>query len=116
MTHIDMAGSTTYVDPDFDLKRCRGVSLRSARKACDMRLSADQGDPGFRPNTQNVKVFFNGVERTHVITADEERRTVVVCALDERGHVQIDWWSGEIRRETLYGDVRIEISEEGDRS
>jgi len=84
-----------------------------------MRLSTDIDDPGFTPHTQNVKVFLNGVERTGVITADEEKRLIIVHKRDENGRLMFRSagmaYGPEFERETLYGDVRIEIGGHGDR-
>lgn len=77
-----------------------------------MRLSIISDDPGYVGGPVNVKVFFNGVERSHVFTADEDKRLVVVAALDERGRMQATADREEVLKETLHGDVRIDMPEE----
>jgi len=74
-----------------------------------MRLSVDENDPGFRPHLYAIKVYFMGTERSHVITADEERRLIVAHQLDSKGHPRLNTDGTQVLRETLYGDVRIEI-------
>jgi hypothetical protein len=74
-----------------------------------MRISARRDDPGFAPwvNLARVRFWLAGVERTDVITADEERRWALCEARDERGHVIVD--GDAVRTVEFYGDVRIEL-------
>lgn len=77
-----------------------------------MRLSIDPNDPGYTKGLcGGIKVFLDGIERCNVVTADEEKRLIVVHPLDERGRLQLDREKGEVVRETLHGDVRIELNE-----
>lgn len=77
-----------------------------------MRLSVLKGDPGYCGSiAPQVKVFFNGYERRCVFTADEEQRMIVAAVLDERGAVRQNKAKDDIEKETLYGDVRIELPE-----
>lgn len=72
-----------------------------------MRVSVLKDDPGYDSRWRGVKVFFNGSERSHVFTADEEQRLIVAARLDERGRMQLTPTRDGVLRETLYGDVRI---------
>jgi hypothetical protein len=79
-----------------------------------MRLSVDKDDPGCVEGISctRVTVFFNGEEKRTVITADEEQGMIVCAVLDEMGRVQIDKAKGEAMKETLYGNVRIEVPDD----
>lgn len=73
-----------------------------------MRVSCDVDDEGYAPlAVRHCKVFLDGVERCHVITADEEKRMAILHVLDEHGRPKVD--RGEIKRETFYGNVRVEL-------
>lgn len=77
-----------------------------------MRLSTDPNDPAYTQGLcGGIKVFLDGIERCNVVTADEEKRLVVVHPLDERGHLKVDWPAGEVVKETLHGHVRIELTD-----
>lgn len=73
-----------------------------------MRVSVDKDDPGYSPLLIGCKVFYEGYERSHVFTADEEKRTAVVAKLDSRGGVCLNKTRDDIEKETIYGHVRIE--------
>lgn len=74
-----------------------------------MRLSCDRNDPGYHPAATKVRVYLNGAERTKVITADEEARLIVRFQTDEKGRLIKNEKRDDVLRETLYGDVRIEL-------
>lgn len=76
-----------------------------------MRLSAIPSDPHHLPShlCRGVRIFMGGVQLTLVRTADEEGRYIERLVTDERGRIQIDRATGEVRTERLYGDVRIEM-------
>jgi hypothetical protein len=74
-----------------------------------MRASVDQSDPGYNPAHFGAKVFFEGAQISHVITADEEKRFVIVHCTDERGNVMLTADRTETKTETRYGAVRIEL-------
>ncbi|WP_066338323.1 hypothetical protein [Azohydromonas lata] len=77
-----------------------------------MRLSTDSKDPAYMQGLcGGVTVFLDGIERTGVFTADEEGRHIVIAKRDERGHMAVDREKGEVVRETLHGDVRIELAD-----
>jgi hypothetical protein len=77
-----------------------------------MRLSTDPNDPAYTQGLcGGIKVFFNGIERCNVRTADEEKRLVVVLVVDEHGCFQVDREKEDVLTEALYGDVRIEITD-----
>ncbi|MGY6355668.1 hypothetical protein [Citrobacter amalonaticus] len=73
-----------------------------------MRLTVLDDDPGRKINlgVERYAVFLNGAEVKHVYTADDEKGEVISAVLDERGSVATK--NGEVKRQTLYGTVRIE--------
>ncbi len=75
-----------------------------------MRVSIDSSDPGYNPACFGTKVFLDGTQISGVITADEERRMVFVHCLDESGRVVLTDDRKEIKTETRYGHVRLELS------
>lgn len=76
-----------------------------------MRLSVDKNDPGYVPRYLGARVYLDGIERSRVITADEEQRLIVRCVTDERGRPVLNRERNEVARETLHGEVRIELSD-----
>jgi hypothetical protein len=74
-----------------------------------MRVSVYQSDPGYNLAHFGAKVFFEGSEISRVITADEENRFVVVVCTDEKGDVMLTPDRTEVKTETRYGAVRIEL-------
>lgn len=68
-----------------------------------MKLKA--GDPG----SGRARIFLDGIERTHVIAADEEGRTITRIKTDENGDALVDRIAEDYRYETLRGDVAIVI-------
>lgn len=77
-----------------------------------MRLSVDEDDPGFSPLFRGVRVHLDGIERTRVVTADEEQRLIVRYFTDERGLMRLNKAGDGAERETLTGDVRIEVPDD----
>lgn len=73
-----------------------------------MRLTVLDDDPGrkINPGVERYAVFLNGAEVKHVYSADDEEGKVISAVLDERGYVATE--NGEVKRQTLYGTVRIE--------
>jgi hypothetical protein len=71
-----------------------------------MRL--DVAVDGPRPG---AKVFLDGVERKRVFVADEESRLIVIADLDADGRLQLNKERTEVKKVTLYGEVRIELPE-----
>ncbi|WP_394570905.1 hypothetical protein [Citrobacter amalonaticus] len=73
-----------------------------------MRLTVLDDDPGrkINPGIERYAVFLNGAEVKHVYSADDEKGEVISAVLDERGYVATE--NGEVKRQTLYGTVRIE--------
>lgn len=67
-----------------------------------MRVSTESNDQGIINYEMGMTIFFNGKEKTHCITADEELGYVKCVALPVTA---ID---DKIATEELYGDVRIE--------
>lgn len=74
-----------------------------------MRLSSIHGDPGYFEGRYGVRVFLDGVEVSHVFTADEERRLIVQGDLDEKGRLQLSDDKQDVRMVTRYGEVRVEL-------
>lgn len=68
-----------------------------------MRVSCREDDPGYMPKpfTIGLRFLVDGVERSHVITADEERRFVLRYITPYR--VRAD----EVETEELRGDVVV---------
>ena len=73
-----------------------------------MRLTVLDGDPGrkINPGVERYTVYLDGVEVKNVYTADDEKGEVISGVLDERGYLATE--NGEVKRQTLYGSVRIE--------
>jgi hypothetical protein len=74
-----------------------------------MRISSDPADRSYSNHLMHpkVKVYLDGIERSGVITADEERRTVVMVARDQKGNLIVD--GNDLRRESLLGTVHVEV-------
>lgn len=73
-----------------------------------MRLTVLDDDPGrkINPGVERYTVYLDGVEVKHCYTADDEKGEVIAAVHDERGYVVAD--NGGVKRQTLYGAVRIE--------
>jgi hypothetical protein len=74
-----------------------------------MRVSANTDDPGYLNYVRmggRVRVLLDGVERNGVITADEEKRMIVMVSRDESGNVKAN--GDEIATEVWTGNVHIE--------
>ena len=65
-----------------------------------MRASVETGDSGYT-DTLGMTVFFNGIEKTYCLTADEELGYIKCIVLPVAA---VD---NEIVTEELYGEVRI---------
>ena len=80
-----------------------------------MKLSADPDDLAYNREllARKPKVYFNGVERKDVQTADEERGRIAVYVLDANGNPHCDD-RGVILMQTLKGDVKIVFSGEAE--
>lgn len=76
-----------------------------------MRISSNIDDPGYDAWMDNagrvIRIFVNGDELQHCITADEEEGYVIRHARDEEGYFILD--GDYIRSEIIHGDVQIEI-------
>jgi len=75
-----------------------------------MRISAESGDPGYSPMYLHARVWFNGVERKDVVTADEEKGMVVVYVRHDNGELRLDHGARAMMTEILFGKVVIEVS------
>ena len=73
-----------------------------------MRLTVLDDDPGERivPGHERITVYLNGVEVKHAYSADDDNGEVIAAVLDSRGHITVE--NGKVKRQTLYGTVRIE--------
>lgn len=72
-----------------------------------MRLTVLDDDPGIRINPgQHYKIYLDGVEVKLCFTADDEKGEVIAAVLDE--HERMIAENGEVKRQTLFGKVRIE--------
>ncbi|MFN4623579.1 hypothetical protein [Klebsiella pasteurii] len=73
-----------------------------------MRLTVFDNDPGERnvPGCERITVHLDGIEVKYVFSADDDKGEVIAAVLDSRGHINAE--NGEVKRQTLYGTVRIE--------
>lgn len=73
-----------------------------------MRLTVLDDDPGRKINlvVERYAVFLDGIEVKHVFTADDEKGEVIAAVPDDRGFMTVE--NGEVKRQVLYGSVRIE--------
>jgi hypothetical protein len=78
----------------------------------DMRLSADRKSVDWHPVANSVKVFLDGVEQTHCITADEERGNIIQYARDEDGKILMAENGEDALTVCIHGAVRIEVPDE----
>ncbi len=82
-----------------------------------MRLSVDEGDPGYDAYCRmlmggsRAKVFLDKKYQEKVITADEELGLVVAFVLDENG--KILFCDNEPATEDRFGPVQIEVLSRG---
>ncbi|HDR2381254.1 TPA: hypothetical protein QCH82_004099 [Enterobacter kobei] len=58
------------------------------------------------PWQERYIVYLDGVEVKHVFTADDEKGEVIAAVHDEYGHMVVE--NGEVKRQALFGNVRIE--------
>ncbi len=72
-----------------------------------MRITVLDDDPGRKidPAHERYAVYLNGVEVKYAFTADEEQGLVIAGVQDERGYMSAE--NGEVKRQTLYGNVII---------
>ncbi|ELF4773450.1 hypothetical protein ACKQC9_23680 [Klebsiella michiganensis] len=73
-----------------------------------MRLTVLDDDPGEHivPGRERITAYLDGNEVKHVFSADDDKGEVIAAVLDSRGHITAE--NGEVKRQTLYGFVRIE--------
>lgn len=73
-----------------------------------MRVSVDKDDPGYSPASYAIidKIYLNGIEIKHVITADDDAGVIIFYCTDENGHYIIDD-DDRLMTGTLSGDVEI---------
>lgn len=74
-----------------------------------MRLSIDKRDPGFQWDKVGLKcrIYLNGEEVTHAVTADEEQGFIVQYKLKEDGTPCINYAASSFMTERVDGHVRI---------
>ncbi|EIY5063455.1 hypothetical protein ACOI6Z_14350 [Klebsiella sp. C239] len=72
-----------------------------------MHITVLDDDPGeyIEPGRERITVYLNGVEVKHVFSADDERGEVIAAVRDSHGHFTVEL--GEVKRQTLFGQVRI---------
>lgn len=75
-----------------------------------MRLTVLDDDPGIRINAgkEHCKVLLDGIEVKRCLTADDEKGEVIVCMIDEKDRLLTE--NGEVKRQTLHGNVLIEYT------
>ncbi|WP_208952662.1 hypothetical protein [Rahnella sp. ChDrAdgB13] len=72
-----------------------------------MRLTVLDDDPGIKVHPcSRIKIFLDGVEVKFCLTADDEKGEIIIPVTDARGLMVAE--NGEVKRQTLYGTVRIE--------
>lgn len=73
-----------------------------------MLLTVLDDDPGEHivPGRERITVYLDGNEVKHAFSADDDKGEVIAAVLDSRGHITAE--NGEVKRETLFGHVRIE--------
>ncbi|EKD8976344.1 TPA: hypothetical protein L9G83_005598 [Klebsiella pneumoniae] len=73
-----------------------------------MRLTVLDEDPGERiePGRERITVYLDGIEVKYSFSADSDKGEVIAAVLDSRGYPTAK--NGEVKRETLFGHVRIE--------
>ncbi|MNV42787.1 hypothetical protein D3C71_1344740 [compost metagenome] len=76
-----------------------------------MRLSIDKRDPGFSHRAVGLKarIYLDGVEQTHCVTADEEEGLIVRYRLNEAGKPIVDEANEAFVLETARGKVQIDL-------
>jgi hypothetical protein len=72
-----------------------------------MRASIDRDDPSFQDGAMKARIFLDGVEQKHAITADEDRGIVVRFLIGADGKPVRQPVTRELMRETVSGVVRI---------
>ena len=73
-----------------------------------MRASVIRADPGYRIDAFLYKVFLDGVELQHCLTADEEKGEAICYVVDKlTGLVSIEPGTDHTVTRTLYGNVEI---------
>lgn len=81
-----------------------------------MRISALANDPGFdlyqqaKDDGQTPRIFLNGIELRHVITADDVERSVERFVVRDDGRPVIAPSGDRLETETLYGRVDIVLA------
>ncbi|MDS6654334.1 hypothetical protein QYS39_05755 [Klebsiella pneumoniae] len=73
-----------------------------------MRLTVLDDDPAERikRGRERITVCLDGVEVKHVFSADSDKGEVIAAVLDSRSYPTAE--NGELKRQTLLGQVRIE--------
>jgi len=72
-----------------------------------MRITVLDDDPGrkFQVGLERYRVYLNDVEVKHVFTADDIKGEVIAAMTDINGRMVAE--NGEVKRQTLRGQVRI---------
>lgn len=77
-----------------------------------MRISALEGDPGYLPEGDyrrtGAKIYLDGVEQQHVVTADEQEGVIAVVRQDGEGTIVADSY-GDVLLDKRRGKVRIDV-------
>ncbi|EMO9020201.1 TPA: hypothetical protein PJH99_004146 [Raoultella ornithinolytica] len=72
-----------------------------------MRLTVLEDDPGecIEPGRERITIYLNSVEVKDVLSADDDKGEVIAAVRDSRGHFTFE--NGEVKRQKLFGQVRI---------
>ncbi|HDT0534397.1 TPA: hypothetical protein ACRR1E_003130 [Klebsiella quasipneumoniae] len=75
-----------------------------------MRVTVLDDDPGERiiSGRESITVYLNGIEVKHAFSADDDKGEVIAAVLDSRGYLTAE--NGEVKHQTLFGQVWIERS------
>lgn len=72
-----------------------------------MRITVLDDTPGEHivPGRERITVYLDGNEVKYVFSADDDKGEVIAAVLDSRGYLIAE--NGEVKRQTLFGQVRI---------
>lgn len=76
-----------------------------------MRLSVVKGDPGYSARAHRVKVYLDGAELKHCVTADEEQGLAVCYRIGPDGKKILKADLSGVETVELRGTVHIEFAE-----
>lgn len=81
-----------------------------------MRLTINRADPGYMAyrrlgkRRSRVRIFVDGIEYKHVVTADTKRSSVTCFDISEDGRPSINGLKGTFRMKRITGRVEIRMA------